>query len=255
MRVLNLFCGLIILTVFFAPEANALIGLDFRYNFLKIDTDIKANSAGTRGTKIDLQDDLGCDNTKHLPEFDLYIMGKNHSLNLSYSWFEIKGSRTLTRPLLFNGRTFNLSTRVSTDIDAHWAKLFYGYNFSRSRTSLTTTLIGVEYFDVRASLESDQGFSTSEHMRIPIPAAGLKVHKLLYRGLEFRGFVAGFKWDLGDVDVMLIDAYAGLAYNFNRSTCIFGGYRYFLGEFETGGSDNLFDTRFQGPCVGITLRY
>lgn len=251
---------LIIVTVlscslFLCSRSEAGVGLDFRYCFVDFNSQIRADTAGTNGTNIELQNDLGVDDNEHLPEFDLYLSGRTHSLHLGYSWFEMKGESTVNQNIVFNGKTFPAATRVGTDIDTHWVKAFYGYNFHKSRTSFSTSLLGVQYFDIKTSIEGDGVGSTTEHIRAPVPSAGIKVYKSVFRSMEFRGYVTGFRWNLGDTDATLIDAWGGLAYNFNRSTALFGGYRFFMAEIEVNGSDNKIETMFRGPCVGISLRY
>jgi hypothetical protein len=77
---------------------------------------------------VDL-DDLGVDD-EHLPELRItFSTGLNGTLRLAYLYGSFQGDTTIDRSFQFAGATSAASSRVETDIELHYGRLGWAWQF------------------------------------------------------------------------------------------------------------------------------
>src|SRR3989304_2917376 len=121
-----------VVAAFFAAEAQAGVEIDARYWFTNLSADVKVTESGLAGTKIDLADDLGVDDSKGFPEGRVTLGFGDHHIRYSYMPMSWDGDETVTQSVNFEGKTYSAGTRVKSNFDIAYHRL--GYTRCRSWT-------------------------------------------------------------------------------------------------------------------------
>lgn len=141
--------------------------------------EISSEQLGIVGSVINFKDDLGLLDHRFS---DLHVVGrpaKKHKLRFEFIPIKYEtDSHRLTRPLTFNGQTYNVAFPVTSILDWKAYRFTYEYDFQYHDRWFAGFLVEAKYTDVNATLRSPivEEFA---HAQAPIPAIG---------GI-FRGYV------------------------------------------------------------------
>ena len=235
--------------VFFAAEAQAVVEIDARYWFTNLSSDVKVTESGLPGTKIDLVDDLGVDDSKGFPEGRVTLGFGDHHIRYSYMPMSWDGDEIVTQSVNFDGKTYSVGTRVKSNFDIAYHRLGYEYDIVNTLGNKFGVIAEVKYFDIDASLKSSVN-SESKSLAVPLPAFGVAVQvglpAFLSVGAEITGITAG---NAGN----LVDAEASLNLTPAPLVTISAGYRY-LGLHAEQGNDEL-DFKVSGPFAMVRVGF
>jgi hypothetical protein len=234
------------------PAGAFEIGARALYWFPSFSSDMRVDAGGVTGTLLNMKDTLGVGN-ESIPSFEVFAGAGKHTVSLAYMPVSYTGTRTLTTPIVFNGKIFAGS--VNTDLKLRMVDLEYRYKFLDLENVLagfSLAAIGqVKYVEGEAKMNSTvPPQSTENTLRAPIPMVGLGAHAGILAGiLEARAKIAGIAYSSN----YLYEALADLSWTPFPFIDIHGGYKVI--RLKIDHNDNFLDAQFAGPYVGLTVSY
>ena len=251
---------LLILAIFvFTPclafaQKDVTLEFEGRYWFTTLKGNVKV-TLNDIGTGVDLKRDLDIDDEGY-PELRLtWYTGPKSKIRLAYTQVGYEGDKNLTKTVEFNGETYNIGTRIETDIDIKYLRLGWAWQFidiGKGKVKLGTLVEG-KVFWVKGSLEAPDLSSPvkeSERFVFGLPTIGVALdinpHRMLNIFAEGSGMYAGsygYMYD-AEVGVKLIPI---------KILSILAGYR--ILEFKGQIEHDWAKARVYGPFVGVTVRF
>jgi hypothetical protein len=235
--------GAIVGAVFavFASSAHAQ-ALDDRYwlqaqaFWPDIDTKVEvSNTAGTRGTEIDLESDLKLSDRKSLPAFfagakigDRWsVVGEFYALNRS-------SSATANRDLTFDDVTYPAGATVSSEFKTDVYRVAVGYSFIKNDKADVGAVVGLHVTQFTVGLEGQghvggAALSTENRKRdalAPLPTVGLYGTYQATPKITLNGRVDYLSLKVSDYDGRLINVQASAAYRVWNNVDLGVMYRY-----------------------------
>lgn len=237
--------------------ADELVSLKAGYLMLSPEGSFAVDGNTLSGTRIDLEDDLGFDDSE-----DYFVEGAlslgPFRLAISYLPLEFSGSGTLSQPIVFNDETFDVSASTSSEVELDIIDAGLTWNVINIDDLPARIQIGpelaVKYVDVDLTMtgvEAGSGLSISEtdSAQVPIPTIGARAR------ISFSDFI-GLVGRIGYMeyqDNSFLDAEAQIEFSPIPLVGIFGGYRYF--DLQVDESDIFVDAQFSGPFAGAFVRF
>ena len=237
--------------------ADEMVSAKVGYQVLSPDGNFAVSGSGLAGSPIDLEKDLGFDDSKDLAAEVAFQFG---DLRLAAGYLPIKfsGKGTLNSAVNFNGRTFSSTASSSSDIDINLYDVglsYYVLNFDDTpvRFQLAPEL-SFKIVDADLSLEGREDLTgTPLHEKesgiAPIPTIGARVRVGLADYFAVVGRVGYMEYN----DNSFLDADGQIEFSPLPLVGLYGGYRYFDVKVD---QDNIYlDARFSGPYVGAFIRF
>ena len=228
------------------------VGVNFQYWYPSFSGDLRGDGGGTKGTVMDMENDLGLDDEGAYAIEASGQFGRHH-LTFAYTYFDWSGDETLGRAVVFDGATYAAGSRVQTDLKFHTLDFEYQYDFFKIDTVLAGLSAGaiakLKYVEGDVSLESAAN-DRKKDFSYPIPMVGLAAHVgLIANILEARGKVTGITYS----DTTVYEADAGISLTAIPFTDIAVGYRYVNYDVDDDGV--LLKTQLSGPYVSLTVGF
>jgi len=238
-----------------AASAGAFeLGARGSYWFPSLSADVKADSSGVVGTKLNLKDDLGVGN-ESFPVVEVFGGVGRHSASLAYTPINYSGTKALATAINFNGKTYAANTNVHTDLELKMLDFQYKYKFLDMENVLagfSLSAIGqVKYIDGYAKIADTTTNTSAEYtLKVPIPMVGLGAHVGLLAGLlEARAMMTGVVYSGSH----LYEALADLSFTPFPFLDINAGYK--IMKLKVDHNDGYLDSTFSGPFVGVTFSF
>ncbi|MBW2006371.1 MAG: hypothetical protein JRI72_17590, partial [Deltaproteobacteria bacterium] len=173
------------------------IGVRGYYWFPSLDGNVQVDEAALIGTTINFEKDLGIEDENY-PSVEVFLGGGRHHLALTYTNIDYSGKKTLTRDIIFHGKTYSISNLVESSIEYKMMDLYYQYDFLNLENVAAGFSLGavlqVKYLDGDVGLKTSV-FDEKRDFTLPIPMIGLNLHiGLLADVLEarLRGTAIGY---------------------------------------------------------------
>jgi hypothetical protein len=173
---------------------------------------------GDAGSDIDLEDDLGLEDSTTVGRFGgYYWFNPRHRLDFSIFDLSRDASRTIQETIDFGDQTFQINTVVNTSNDLTITKVDYTFApLSRPRGFLGV-IGGLYVSSTKLSLSSPNvGAAESEDVTAPLPVLGVRGEYRATDRIALRGAIQWFGIDTGDVGGRLVDTYIGADYTFGE---------------------------------------
>jgi len=266
-----------------AFAATALIGtgaaatagaqaLDDRYwlevtaHFPRIDTSATVSRPGSRGTDIDLEDDLDMNKRETVPA--VYAgarLWERWVVTGEYFRLDRDGSRALSRDLVFDGDTFAAAATVDSKMSSDVYRLTINYIFLRREQWELGAGLGLHAtkFDLRlrgavragaAGLQSD---TRRKDFLAPQPTIGVFGAYQPTPKVVINGRVEYLSVTVGDYGGGITNAQASVAWRATDMVQLGAGWRYVAYDLDvrkTRYEANL-DYNFSGPTVFLRLGF
>ena len=247
--------SLIALISMFASPALADEIFSFKAGYLALSPsgDVAVSANGMSGTALDVEDDLGMDDSEdYFVEAALQL--GDFRLFAAYLPINFSGDSVLTRDVSFNGETFFGGSRVESDvnIDLYEAGLaWYLVNIDDMPVRIQFgPEIAVKYIDAQVELQDNLfGVNESESIGVPVPTLGARARVAMGDSLSVVGRVGYLKYR--GSSFMDVDAQVELSPI--PMVGFFAGYRYL--DIDVDDNDVLIDASFAGPYAGALVRF
>jgi len=239
------------LLLFTSHAANAIVDVEARYWFTNLDANIETSSGTVAGTDLNLVSDLGIDDHESFPEGRITLEFGHTRLRYAYMPLSWSGNTTISRNLSFAGKTFPLSTQVSTDVQFDYHRFSYEYDFIDKLNNRFGIIVEVKYLDGRVNLKDAAfGLDESTRLQIPIPAVGVGGELAIPFLANIRAEITAM--GLGSL-AYVIDGEANIGFKPLPFVNVSAGYRYLKFHFDrdsdTGG------VTLRGPFVTISANF
>jgi hypothetical protein len=249
------FVALITLISIFASPAFADELLSLKAGYLALDPsgDVAVSVDGLIGTLLDVEDDLGLDDSEEYFVEAALQLG-SFRLFAAYLPVSFSGDSVLTKDINFKGETFVLGSRVESDvnIDIYEAGLAW---FLINIDDMPVRIqfgpeMAVKYVDASVELQnSSHGLNESESVGVPIPTLGARVRVSVADYLSVVGRVGYLEYDGNS----FLDVDAQMECSPIPMVGLFAGYRYL--DVDVDENDVLIDATFAGPYAGALIRF
>jgi outer membrane protein len=227
--------------------ADEMISFKAGYLSLSPEGEFAVFSGGV-GTKVDMEDDLGFDDSEEFMAEAAVQLG-SFRLTAGYLPLKFSGSGSTTG-IIFNGQPFVGTVDSDVDIDLYDVGLtWYLLNFDDLPVRLQLgPEVSVKYVEADISMRSITA-SESESVSVPVPTIGLRGRVGISDFLGLVGRVGYLEYDHNS----FLDADAQLEFSPLPLVGIFAGYRYL--DIEVDESDVFLDVTFDGPYGGAFIRF
>jgi outer membrane protein len=253
MKKMYLILSLLLFTLLLPASTLAFeIGARGYYWFPSLDGNVKVDEAAIIGDTINFENDLGIEDENY-PSVEVFLGGGRHHLSFMHTSIDYSGKKTLTRQIIFNGKTYSIGDLVTSFIEYKMMDFLYQYDFLNLENVGAGFSLGavlqVKYLDGEVALKTT-GIDEKEDFKFPIPMIGLNLHiGILADVLEarLRGTGIGYSGNA------IYELTADISWTPLPFVDIHGGYKSFVIDIDE--DDVIFDYDMSGPFVALTVSF
>ena len=224
--------------------------------FPSLDAEARSSSFGIAGNLV-TDDDLGLDDPDVVPSGAVtFRLAERHTLRIDGFALSVDGSRQIGRTFTFDGRTYPISTSVTSEADVAFVGVDYGYDLLHTKQAALGLTLGVRYVSAEASIKAPALNQEGKgELQAALPAVGLTVvlHPVPVPPLASLALTARLTGGTIGERGSFIDADAGIEWLPIPLLAIRVGYRYFHGRGEDDGDEA--DVTLSGPYASLTLAF
>jgi len=176
------------------------------------------SDAGTPGTDLDLEGDLGLKASTSVGRAGGYVwLSARQRLDLSYFDLSRSATRKIDETIHFDDKTFLINTAVTTENHLTITKLDYTFSFLNKEKGFLGVTGGFYVMQTRLSLsEPTLGTYSSEGLTAPLPVIGFRGDYAINDHWTLRGAFQWFGISVDTASGHLTDTYAGVDYGFGK---------------------------------------
>lgn len=226
-----------------------------------IDSTVRLDtSAFLAGTNLDLEDDLGLEDSDNLFSIEaMWRLTKRFSLEASYFELGRSGSSTLTQTISFGDQTFGLNADIDSKMTTDIASLAVQYSFWHSEKLDIAASLGAYLMKIEASIDSTTPIAVTESVdaNVPLPLMGLRLEYFFTPKLSMNLKARYFAVEISDVDGSMNNFLAGLQYNVFEHLGIGVGYEHFGVDVTSQNVDfpGAFEFQYDGPKLFVSAQF
>jgi hypothetical protein len=236
---------------------EATLHLDAGAWFPSLDAEVRVSRSGLTGDLIN-ERDIGIDDPDVVLQGGLtFRLLRRHTIRVHGFGFSLDGDATTNRSFNFDGRTYPVATRVTSQADAAFFGADYGFDLIHNPAVALGLTLGARFLSADASIEAPLlGIEGKGELESALPAVGLNliVHPFapvpLLKSLALVVRLAG--GTIGD-EGTFFDVDGGVEWLPIPVLAIRLGYRYFHGEGDDGRQEAEID--LSGPYASLTLAF
>ncbi len=234
-------------------SADEMVSLKAGYLVLSPDGYFAVNTGITQGTEVDLNDDLGFEDSKEFQGEAALSFGP-FRLSGSYLPLRFSGKGILTEEIVFNGETYTIGAEVESDIDLDLYDIALTWHVINLDDLPVRFQIGpelsVKVVDAGLSMEeTSSNIKEDESILVPIPTVGIRSRVAFADYLGVVGRVGYMEYD----ENSLLDIDAQIEFSPLPFVGVFAGYRYL--DFDVDESDIFIDATMDGFYGGVMVRF
>ena len=229
----------------------------------KFDTNFRVDPsnapAGTTGTPVNAENDLGLDHRQHKGRVDfMFRLRERNKLRVEYYEADRSATQALTSDIVFGDQTFLAGQVVQTQINWRSFGLTYTYSFYRSDRFEVGTGIGVYFMEAETmGAVPATGQATDKSAAEPLPTLPLDLtwcisqrFSATARGNYVKAAISGFNGSFTEL-------HADLQYRWNPNFSIGVGFTSMRLDLKGDQSTvpGFVDMSFKGPEAFIRFSY
>jgi len=231
-----------------------------------IDSELTVTSKNlSRGTKIDLEDDLGFDEDVSLAQLSGYWrFAKRHRLLAGYYSFDRNASKTLTEQIKIGDKLFDVGAFVNSDWEIDFFQVSYAYSFIQTPKWEVSGSFGLYYLDTAITLYGEGSISNGsggwtiagqiseeESIGLPIPLFGVAAEYHITPKWRVKIGARYFTISLDEWSGHIFEANAALEFLFHKNFGVGTGYNMFDVEVERDRTERVSDLNYNYGGVQI----
>lgn len=250
----NLLFALAAVLFFSLPAfGDEIVSLKGSYVVLNPDGVFAVEGNGFSGTKVDLDDDLGFDDSKGFQGEAAVNLGP-FRLSGGYLPISFSGDGILTENIIFNGQLFPVGTDVDSDIDLDIYDVALAWHIVNLDDLPVRFQLGpelsVKIIDADLSMAAVGGsIKEDESALVPVPTVGLRSRVAFGDYVGLVGRIGYLDYD----DNSLLDVDAQIEFSPIPLVGIFAGYRYI--DMDVDESGIYVDATMDGFFGGVLVRF
>ena len=250
---------------------NESFSLDIGGFFQTFDTTISlSNAAGTEGTSINLENDLGhSDRQTSIAADGYWRFGRHGRLDFAYRGWSRSNSQALARDIVVGDTTYHAGAQVDSRMRVTLGELYYSYSFVNDGDLEFGLGLGlsayVNSFEISGTGSitgpggggAASGSAESRSLTAPIPALKAYFVYTLYPRVFLKASAKGISGTVSGYHGEMWDYRGGLDYLIGENVGIGGQYQYTKISFSHAGtSANLaFDYKYSGPLAYVIIAF
>jgi hypothetical protein len=250
---------------------NDRFRLDLGGFFQKFETTLSlSNSAGTAGTEVNLEDDLGQDaNQTTFMADGHWRFGRHGRMDFAYRGWKRSNSHTLTKDIVFGDTTYHVGANLDSTLRVNVGELYYSYSFVNNGDLEFGLGLGLSAYWTSAELTGAGSVSgggggssgtiqtSGRSVVVPIPAAKAYFAYSLYPGLFVSAAVKGISGTYDSYHASMVDWRAGVDYVFTKNFGAGASYQYVKIDFSHAGTaaEIGFTYKYSGPLAYVILAF
>jgi len=248
----NALCATALLVWASCGYADEAISLKLGYANLNPNGSFASNNVATN-TRLGVDSVLEMQNKSGVTQEGAVQFG-DHRISLNVLPISVGGSKILTAPITFGGKTYTTGSTVNSSFKSTMYDFAYTYFFINMHDLPSRLQLGVEVTlkikQIKSTISNAPVGSSTVSATVPIPTIGLRGRVALadFVGLVGRiGYASiGKRGSYLDVDTQvdfsLLPVVGGYA-----------GYHYI--QLKTNSSSSYTNLRFAGPYLGVMARF
>ena len=218
------------------------------------DTTLRVDESLTEeGTRIDVEEDLGLEESQILAQGELTLLpGDHHLVRLSGMTTRRSAQKTLELEIEFDDETYFVGERVDSELNLTMVGLTYGYRFLVADRGELAGTFGIQIAEVEANaVVRSRVIRDAESGVAPLPLAGLEGRFDFSSRWSAEARVQYLTADIEEVDGSILDARFALTWRKNPHFLFGVGYRSFTIEVDSRNEDTpgFVDMRIDGPML------
>ena len=213
------------------------------------------SSTGRFGTQVSFEGDLGGENRKTVPTFDmLWRFNPRHAMELSAVSLRRDGQTTLRGTIDFGDRTFPVNTPIESEFNSDVVRLAYRWSPIHDDRAELGLLLGLHYTRMETTVKSTGSaalISDSASVDYPLPTIGIRGNARIGENWRVTGFGQLLKLKIGDYEGDMQNWAGGLEWFFGGGMFLGVGYDYYKYKLDSSkdNSHGTFKYTFDGPKV------
>ena len=228
----------------------------------KVDTDLSVSSVAnaTTGSEIDLEEDLGFDDSEFLPS--IYAgarLGSGFSIIAEYYSLDRDSMVSLARDIVFEDVTYPAAATVTSTFATDIYRLAVGWEFAREENFAIGGALGLHATNIEVGIEGQGSIGGAglqieqrrEDFLAPLPTIGLFATFEPMPGLTLGARADYMSLSIDDYDGRLLNAEAWASYRFMRNVGVGLMWRHvdYRLDVEKERYVGRFDYQFSGPAI------
>jgi hypothetical protein len=207
---------------------------------------------GAGVNEVDFVQEFGIED-KYFPEFRA-TLGRDHKFRASFVTFSYDAETTITRTIVFQGRTFNIGAPATADIKWNLYKFGYEWDFVSRDRGFFGFIADLKYNTVEASIDSPAlTAAATADVTAPVPTIGVIGRGYLAPAVSITGEFSGLKLSRGDNEVKFFDFDLYGTVTFGRNVGVQGGYRSVVADYII--DEDTGDLKMKGLYFGAVVRF
>ena len=218
--------------------------------FPKFDSELQISDDQGDGTRVNLEDDLGLDDSANSIRVEgHYRFSAKH--RLMYSFFDMSrdATKVITRDLIIDDKVYTAGATVTSDFSMQFFRLLYGYSFYQTDKIDIAFSAGVVGLKADTQLDSDLIATEKNDEFLPLPVFGFRTIYAFKPDLSFRVGIDYFEINEGDVEAQVIDWNLAVEYNIWKRIGVGLSYGSFSVEGENTEDNDSIDFDVEGFFV------
>ena len=231
-------------------SAQPSIELEGRYWFSNFASRIRVDSGGV-GTEIDGRKDLGFSDS-NFPSGRVAVYLGHNRISFEYTPIDFSGDQTVSRTVAFNGKTYNVGTRVISGLEVRHLDLAWTYRFrlADGRVKLGP-MVEAQGFLMSGRLRAPAfNIDSREDLSVGIPTVGPALEISPRRMVDIYGEASGMS--AGSYG-RFIRSEAGVRIRPVTHVQFAAGYRTF--NLQVANSPDFTHLHLGGPFIGAGFRW
>jgi len=220
------------------------------------------SSAGTPGTVINAEDDLGLDSSDIEPDVQAMVrVGERQRLTFDFFTLDRSATKTLQgQPIVFGDVVLQTGDPVQSILNLRTFGFAYGYSFWRSETLEFAATLGINDTDISSSARVQTQTShlfQNEDVAGPFPTLGLAGTWVVSQRFYFDGRAQYLKVHLHELEGTLGMYNLDVLYRFKPNVSFGLGYTAINADLESAKSSHagLFDFDSNGPEIFLRVAF
>lgn len=221
-----------------------------------LDTKLRVDeSLALPGTELDVEDDLGLDDSELMPQAELTLLpGDHHLIRLSGLSTRRSAQKVIEEEIFFDDEVYEPGERVDSELNLTLFGLTYGYRFLvRDRAELTATF-GIQIASVEANaVVRSRVLREAESGVAPLPLLGVEGRYDFTDHWSMEGRLQYLAANIEDVDGSILDARVAVTWRMNPYLAFGLGYRSFSIDVDSQNEDDpgLVEMEIAGPLLFV----
>jgi len=252
---LFLVLGLALAALAGSARAGTLVGVEAKFWHPEVDAEVKASTAAIEGTEIDMEDDLDLDSADSVPYLKVWVGGSQRLVG-SITRLKLEGDEAPTVNIQFEGETYQIGIEVESILETTIYRVAWEGDWIDTDTVRLGTILGVDIFDTKASIENAVVGKEEFDEDIPIPVIGLQGEVRLPHGFGAYGEIAGLYIESGDDTGSFVEFEVGAKYTYRWFSAMAGWRQIDIDiEVEEGSEEDEAHLGIGGFIVGVSAAF